>query len=98
MDPNPPPLPKTRSSPLPWALLLLVMAGAGALIYYGLQMLQKAQDSADRAVTSRDESLKSLKKLEDEKAELVAKTNQAVADRDDAAAKIDALKTNLHET
>jgi chemotaxis protein MotB len=93
-----PPSQQTRSSPLPWLLLLLVMGAAGALIYYGLNALKQAHDASDRAVAARDDALKLIKTLEDAQGGLQAKLAQAQTDLNDAAAKTQALQSNLNET
>jgi chemotaxis protein MotB len=90
--------PKTRSSVLPWFLLILVLAGAGALVYYGLDMLHRAHEGTDRAVASRDDALKALKALEEQKAALEAKAAEAAAQLEEANTRVGQLQSNLQQT
>ncbi len=99
MNPNPnEPVVYVKSARGPWALLVLVLIACGALGWYGWQLLQKAQDSADKALQTRDEAQRALDKANADAKEAQKKIDEATAARDEALAKSKTLEQNLQQT
>ena len=87
-----------RTSKAAWFLLLLVVAGAGLAGWYGWQLLQTTQRTADNAIASRDEAWAKIKGAEQGANELKLKLDEAVTARDEADARIKELQHSLQET
>ena len=81
-----------------WALLFLVLIACGALGWYGWGLLQKANDSADKAVQTRDELQRQIDAEKAAKAEAEKKIAEALAARDEALAKQKALEQKVEST
>ena len=81
-----------------WALLVLVLIACGALGWYGWQLLQKAQTSADHAIQTRDELQRKVDDADRLKAEMEKKVADANAERDAALARQKTLEVSLEQT
>jgi chemotaxis protein MotB len=81
-----------------WALLVLVLIACGALGWYGWQLLQKAQESADRAIQTRDDLQRGSEAAARERADLEKKLAEAIAARDEALTKQKSLEQSLEQT
>ncbi len=81
-----------------WALLVLVLIAFGALAWYGWQLLQKAQETADRAIQTRDDLQRGSEAAAKDKADLEKKLAEAIAARDEALTRQKSLEQSLEQT
>jgi chemotaxis protein MotB len=87
-----------RTSKAAWFLLFLVLICVAIAGWYGNQLLQATQRSADNAIAARDEAWGRIKGAEQSTAEQKLALTEAIAARDESEARIKELQQSLQET